>query len=83
MKKKYTDEELIQDALKYTTRKDWQYKILEDKIPNLDLADRENFYIEKYKTDTQFIVMNTNRGGGRGPLKRVSKKSDIVSTHSQ
>lgn len=26
MKKKYTDEELIQDALKYNTRKDWQYE---------------------------------------------------------
>lgn len=67
----------IQQGLTY------EYKILEDGISNHDLSDRENFYIEKYKSDKIFDVMNTYRGGGRGPLKRVSKKPNPISTQQR
>lgn len=171
MKKKYTDEELKEDALKYTSRNEWnlnskskysvacrrklldvccahmryvenayiddigiiyayifndmsvyigltikpkdrhhhhttfagpvfdkiqagytyKYLILEDKIPNHDLSDKEIYYIAKHRNEGIFTVLNKGKGGGRGSRRRVSRnpyikgsqQSPLVAHHDQ
>jgi hypothetical protein len=61
----------------------YEYKVLEDGIANLDLSDRETFYIEQYKKDKTFIVMNSYPGGGRGSLRRSSIKPSIIFDQQQ
>lgn len=56
---------------------------MEDKVSNAELSDREVFYIEQYKNDKRFTVMNKQKGGGRGSIKRISikpKSPDTINT---
>jgi predicted GIY-YIG superfamily endonuclease len=58
----------------------YEYKILEDKISNVALADRECFYIEEYKKDANFTLLNKQKGGSRGGLSRLTSFEDIAAS---
>lgn len=53
----------IQQGLKY------QYKILEDKIMNTVLLERELFYVKEFQKDESYTLINKRKGGGIGGMK--------------
>lgn len=58
----------IKDGLIY------EFKIIEENIPNEDLSDREIYYISKYR-DLNYMVLNKDKGGTRGNLYRISNET--------